>query len=75
MEDRFDAVMKRPVLVEDRGAIEQSDAAYGLSQDGVVVGCGGQGADEREQRVASVAVADVENLSALYAAFIRDFFA
>ena len=36
----------------------------GASQDGVVMGCGGQGASEREERIGAVAPADVQRPAA-----------
>jgi hypothetical protein len=63
-EDRLDPAVERFVRVEDRGAVEQADAADGAAQDLVVVGRGGQRADEREQRIAGIATADVERLAA-----------
>jgi hypothetical protein len=52
-EDGLDPVMKGVVIVEDGGAVEQTDATDGASENSVVVRRGGQGADEREQRKAA----------------------
>lgn len=49
VEDRLDAVMQRVVCVEDRGAVQQTDTADDPPQHRVVVGRGGQRADEGEQ--------------------------
>jgi hypothetical protein len=51
-------------VVEDGSAVEQPDAADGASQHRVVVRCGGQGAEEREQRIATVACAVVQRFPA-----------
>jgi hypothetical protein len=34
--------VQRGVLVEDGSAVEETDAADGASQDGVIMRCGGQ---------------------------------
>jgi hypothetical protein len=41
-EDGLDLLVQRGVLVEDGSAVEETDAADGASQDGVIMRCGGQ---------------------------------
>ena len=46
VQDRFDPVVQRAVLVEHFGPVEQADATDGATKDQVVMGRGGQGSDE-----------------------------
>src|SRR4029450_13078855 len=56
-EDALDPFVQGGVLVEDGRAVEETDAPDSASQDGVIVRCGGQGANEREERIGAVAAA------------------
>ena len=63
-EDGLDPVVQRGVLIEDGGAVEQTDATDRAPEDRVVVRCSGQGAHEREERIAAVASADLQRRAA-----------